>query len=32
MAGDSQSAMKIINNHPSKIDVMKFDHTNNFNM
>ena len=30
MAGDSQSTMKSVNPHPMKIDVVKFDDTNNF--
>ena len=32
MAGNSQSAVKIMNSHPSKIDVVKFDGTDNFDM
>jgi len=32
MAGDSQSTVKIVNNHPSKFEVVKFDGTNNFDM
>ena len=32
MVGDSQSAVKFVNHHPTKIDVVKFDDTNNFGM
>ena len=32
MAENSESTMKTVNNHPSKIDVVKFDSTNNFGM
>jgi len=32
MAGDSTSMMKIMNSHPLKIDVIKFDGKNNFEM
>jgi len=32
MAGKSQHAVHTMNNHPSKIDVVKFDGTNNFSM
>ena len=32
MAGNSQFMVKIVNNHPSKIDVVKFDDMNNFGM
>jgi len=32
MAGDSTSIMKIMNPHPVKIDVVKFDGKNNFGM
>jgi len=32
MAGDSQSAVKYVNHHSTKIDVVKFDNTNNFGM
>ena len=32
MAGDSQSAVKSVNHLPTKIDVVKFDGTNNFGM
>ena len=32
MAGDSQSTVKLVNPHPMKIDVVKFDGTNNFGM
>jgi len=30
MTGESQSTMKTLNPHPMKIDVVKFDGTNNF--
>ena len=30
MAGESQSAVKSLNPHPMKINVVKFDGTNNF--
>ena len=29
MAGNSKFTVKTVNSHPSKIDVMKFDGTNN---
>jgi len=32
MAGESQSMVKSVNPHPMKIDVVKFDGTNNFGM
>ena len=32
MAGDSISSVKIMNPHPLKIDVVKFDGKNNFGM
>ena len=32
MAGDSTSMMKIMNSHPLKIDVIKFEGKNNFEM
>ena len=32
MAGDSISMMKTINSHPLKIDMVKFDDKNNFEM
>jgi len=32
MAGDSTSTVKVMNPHPLKIDVMKFDGKNNFGM
>jgi len=32
MVRDSQSAVKSINHHPTKIDVVNFDSTNNFKM
>jgi len=32
MAGDSTSTMKIMNPHPLKIDVVRFDGKNNFEM
>ena len=32
MTGDSQFAVKFVNHHPTRIDVMKFDDTNNFGM
>ena len=28
----NQSTVKIVNSHPSKIDIVKFDGTNNFDM
>jgi len=32
MARNSQSVVKFVNYHPTKIDVVKFDVTNNFGM
>ena len=32
MAGDSQFTVKFVNPHLTKIDVVKFDSTNNFGM
>ena len=32
MAGGSTSTVKIMNSHPLKIDVVKFDGKNNFRM
>ena len=32
MAGDSASMVKIMNPHPLKVDVVKFDGKNNFGM
>ena len=32
MAGDSTSTVKFMNPHPLKIDVVKFDGKNNFDM
>jgi len=32
MAGDSTSTMKFMNLHPLKIDVVKFDGKNNFDI
>ena len=32
MAGENQSSMKSVNPHPMKINVVKFDGMNNFEM